>query len=70
MIGFNIQYNDDDDGQNTRDGKLIWANKDTDDNSYQDSSKFGDLVFISIDSIATEPQGKLLTLWGGIKSME
>jgi hypothetical protein len=67
VIGFNIQYNDDDDGQNTRDGKLIWAKKDTNDNSWEDSSKFGDLVFIPIDMLAIELQGKLWTAWGQLK---
>jgi hypothetical protein len=69
VIGFNIQYNDDDDGGNTRDGKLIWAKKDTNDNSWQDSSMFGDLVFIPISMLAMEPQGKLSTAWGHIKSL-
>jgi hypothetical protein len=67
VIGFNIQYNDDDDGGNTRDGKLIWAKEDANDNSWQDSSVFGDLVFVPIEMLAVEMQGKLSALWGEIK---
>jgi endo-1,4-beta-xylanase len=70
VIGFNIQYNDDDDGNNTRDGKLIWAKKDTNDGSWNDPSKFGDLVFIPVDMLAIEPQGKMPIAWGRMKAIE
>ena len=65
IIGFNIHFNDDDDGAG-RDHKLIWSLKDVDDQSWQNTTRFADLKFVNIP-MAVEPGGKLSTTWGQIK---
>jgi hypothetical protein len=56
VIGFNLHYNDDDDGGD-RDHKLIWSTKDRyDDASWQDTTKFGELQFCNIGG-NVEPDG-------------
>jgi len=65
VIGFNIHFNDDDDGA-SRDHKLIWSLLDVDDQSWQNTSRFADLKFVKFD-LAVEPTGKLASAWGEIK---
>ena len=65
VIGFNTHFNDDDDGGD-RDHKLIWSLEDVDDLSWQNTSRFADLVFVSL-SLAVEPADKLSYTWGQIK---
>jgi len=65
IIGFNIHFNDDDDGGD-RDHKLIWSLNDVDDQSWQNTERFADLKFVN-QSLAVKPGGKLSTVWGRIK---
>jgi hypothetical protein len=65
IIGFNIHFNDDDDGGD-RDHKLIWSKNDVDDLSWQNTSRFADLKFINAP-LAVEPINKLVTTWGKAK---
>ena len=65
IIGFNIHFNDDDDGGD-RDHKLIWSLNDVDDQSWQNTTRFADLKFVNV-SLAVEPEGKLAANWGQIK---
>ena len=65
IIGFNIHFNDDDDG-GERDHKLIWSLKDVDDQSWQNTTRFADLKFVNL-MLAVEHSGKLSTTWGHIK---
>lgn len=65
-IGFNIHYNDDDDGGDTREHKLNWSENDNNDNSYTNPQKFAELEFVSAN-LAVAPSGKLAALWGSIK---
>lgn len=65
IIGFNIHFNDDDDG-GARDHKLIWSLKDVDDQSWQNTTRFADLKFVQLQ-YAVEPGGKLSATWGQIK---
>ena len=64
VIGFNVHFNDDDDGD-TRDHKLIWSDLDVDDQSWQNPSRFADLTFVG--ATAVESCGKLAITWGGLK---
>jgi len=65
IIGFNIHFNDDDDGGD-RDHKLIWSLKDVDDASWENTTRFADLKFVQLQ-YAVEPGGKLSAAWGQIK---
>jgi len=65
VIGFNVHFNDDDDGAG-RDHKLIWSDLDVDDASWNNPARFGDLTFIALLT-AVQPSGKLATTWGCIK---
>lgn len=65
VIGFNIHFNDDDDGA-SRDHKLIWSLLDVDDQSWQNTTRFAELKFVRFD-LAVEPTGKLTSAWGQIK---
>lgn len=65
IIGFNVHFNDDDDGGD-RDHKLIWSLKDVDDLSYSNTSRFADLKFVSAQ-LAVEPGCKITSTWGQIK---
>jgi len=68
VIGFNVHFNDDDDGA-SRDHKLIWSDLDVDDASWGNPTRFADLTFIAASggSSAAEPSGKLAVTWGSIK---
>jgi hypothetical protein len=65
VIGFNVHFNDDDDGGDTREHKLIWSDLDVDDQSYNNPTRFADLTFVG--AAAVQPSGKLATTWGGLK---
>jgi len=64
VIGFNVHFNDDDDGGG-RDHKLIWSDLDVDDNSWQNTTRFADLTFVG--ATAVQPSGKLATTWASIR---
>lgn len=64
-IGFNVHFNDDDDGGD-RDHKLIWSLMDVDDRSWEDTTRFADLKFVQLE-LAVKPDGKLGATWGRIK---
>ncbi len=64
-IGFNIHFNDDDDG-GERDHKLIWSANDLDDRSWQNPSRFAELEFVDA-FLSVGPVGKLATIWGKLK---
>jgi hypothetical protein len=64
VIGFNIHFNDDDDGGG-RDHKLIWSDLDVDDQSWNNPTRFADLTFVG--ATAVQPSGKLATTWASIK---
>jgi hypothetical protein len=64
VIGFNVHFNDDDDGDG-RDHKLIWSDLDTDDASWNNTTRFADLTFVG--AAAVQPSGKLATTWGAIR---
>lgn len=65
-IGFQVHFNDDDDGGG-RDHKLIWSEKDMGtDTSWNNPSYFGNLTFITAPT-AVEATDKLATTWGSIK---
>lgn len=66
VIGFNIHYNDDDDGGATREHKLNWSENDDNDNSYMNPSKLAELQFVNA-KLAVAPSGKLAGLWGSVK---
>jgi len=67
VIGFNVHFNDDDDGEG-RDHKLIWSDLDTDDASWGNPTRFADLTFVEYAGLAAvRPSGKLAVTWGGIK---
>ncbi len=66
VIGFNVHFNDDDDGGG-RDHKLIWSKKDTDDTSWNSSAPYGDLIFVG-PVTAVSPKGKIAAVWSAIKS--
>jgi len=66
VIGFNVHYNDDDDGGDTREHKLNWSENDNNDNSYTNPEKFANLEFVSAN-LAVASSGKLAALWGSIK---
>ncbi|MFC1716013.1 sugar-binding protein [Candidatus Poribacteria bacterium] len=65
-IGFNIHYNDDDDGADTRESKLNWSENDDNDNSYTNPQKLAELEFVNAN-LAIQPNGKLASTWGIIK---
>jgi len=65
IIGFNIHFNDDDDGGD-RDHKLIWSSKDVDDLSWSNTSRFGKLKFVNAP-LAVDSENKTLYTWGQIK---
>ncbi len=66
-IGFNVQYNDDDDGAG-RDSKLIWCVKEVKqgEGSWSNPSLFAELQFVSA-ALAVNPESKLVFTWAGIK---
>ena len=66
VIGFNVHYNDDDDGGVTREHKLNWSANDNDDTSYTNPKKFAELEFIKA-KLAVEPKSKLTMTWGAMK---
>jgi len=66
IIGFNVHYNDDDDGGATREHKLNWSVNDNDDTSYVNPKKFAELQFVNA-KLAVAPLDKLVTLWGSVK---
>lgn len=65
VIGFNVHFNDDDDGGD-RDHKLIWSLNDVDDASWDNTSRFADLEFVA-QQLAVDSDGKLSITWGQIK---
>jgi endo-1,4-beta-xylanase len=65
IIGFNVHFNDDDDGGD-RDHKLIWSLKDVDDQSWQNTTRFADLKFVNLP-LSVDPVNKLDSTWGSIK---
>jgi len=65
VIGFNIHFNDDDDGA-SRDHKLIWSLLDVDDQSFNNPTRFADLKFVKVE-LAVEPMDKLSCTWGQVK---
>jgi len=65
-IGFNVHYNDDDDGGATREHKLNWSKNDNDDTSYTNPQKFAELQFVNA-KLAVAPSGKVAALWGMMK---
>ena len=66
IIGFNIHYNDDDDGGDTREHKLNWSENDNDDTSYTDPQKLAELQFINAELIVA-PSDKFPAPWGSLK---
>jgi len=68
IIGFNVQYDDDDDG-GTRDYKLIWCTDEIKkgEDSWENPSRFGELKFVSA-ALTVDPKAKTTTTWGLIKS--
>ena len=66
IIGFNVHFNDDDDGGD-RDHKLIWSKKDIDDQSWQNTARFADMKFVAV-TLSVDPKGKLATQWGLLKT--
>jgi len=68
IIGFNVQYNDDDDG-GTRDYKLIWCTNEVKkgEGSWSNPGLFAELKFVSA-ALAVDPKAKMTTTWGLIKS--
>jgi hypothetical protein len=66
VIGFNVHYNDDDDGGATREHKLNWSENDNNDNSYINPEKLAELQFVNA-KLAVAPSGKLATLWGLVR---
>jgi len=67
VIGFNVHFNDDDNGEG-RDYKLIWSDLDTDDASWNNTTRFADLTFVAANITAIRPSGKLAFTWGEIKA--
>jgi hypothetical protein len=67
IIGFNVHYNDDDDGGATREHKLNWSENDDDDTSYTNPQKFAELRFVA-GGLAVSPSGKLTSKWGSIRN--
>jgi len=67
-IGFNVQYNDDDDGGG-RDHKLIWCAEEVKlgEASWQNPSRFAELQFVQA-VLAVSPHAKLTSTWAFIKS--
>ena len=66
VIGFNIHFNDDDDG-GTRDHKLIWSDLDVDDTSWNNPARFANLTFVAANITVVRPSDKLAITWGSIK---
>lgn len=66
VIGFNVHFNDDDDGGG-RDHKLIWSDLDIDDASWNNPSRFADLTFVAATVSAVRSYDKVATRWGEIK---
>ena len=65
-IGFNVHYNDDDDGGATREHKLNWSENDNDETSYTNPQKFAELQFVNA-KLAVAPSGKVAAFWGWLK---
>lgn len=67
-IGFNIQYNDDDDGGD-RDSKLIWCAKEVKqgEGSWNNPQLFAELQFVEF-VLQVKPILKSAITWGGVKS--
>jgi hypothetical protein len=67
-IGFNVQYNDDDDGAD-RDHKLIWCVREVQqgEGSWQNPSLFAELEFVEAILPVSHIDYKAIT-WGNIKS--
>jgi len=68
IIGFNVQYNDDDDGAG-RDYKLIWCTNEVKkgEGSWSNPGLFAELKFVQA-ALAVDPKAKTTTTWGLIKS--
>jgi len=68
IIGFNVQYNDDDNGAG-RDYKLIWCVNEIKqgEGSWSNPSLFAELQFIEAN-LAVSPGSKLIAAWSAIKS--
>ena len=68
IIGFNVQYNDDDDGAG-RDHKLIWCVREVQqgEGSWQNPSLFAELRFVESGLAVSLLNSKTIT-WGKIKS--
>jgi len=66
-IGFNVQYNDDDNGTG-RDYKLIWSAKEVKqgEGSWNNPALFAELQFIQA-VLSVNPQNKLSNTWASIK---
>jgi len=67
VIGFNVQYNDDDD-KGGRDSKLIWSAQEVakGEGSWNNPSLFAELHLKNVP-LAVHPQGKLTKIWGALK---
>lgn len=67
-IGFNMQYNDDDDGGG-RDHKLIWCVREVEqgEGSWDNPSLFAELQFVESE-LAVSPSNSAASIWGKIKS--
>jgi hypothetical protein len=68
IIGFNVQYNDDDDGGD-RDHKLIWCVREVEqgEGSWDNPSLFAELQFVE-STLAVRPSNSVVISWGAIKS--
>jgi hypothetical protein len=68
IIGFNIQYNDDDDNGD-RDHKLIWCTEEVKlgEDSWENTTRFAELMFVET-ILAVDPQCKVTSTWALIKS--
>jgi hypothetical protein len=66
-IGFNIQYNDDDNGGD-RDFKLIWSAEEVKlgEDSWENPSRFAELQFVGT-KLAVDSRGKAVSTWASIK---
>jgi hypothetical protein len=68
VIGFNVQYNDDDD-KGGRDSKLIWSAQEVakGEGSWNNPSLFAELRLTNM-VLAVSPKGKLTSAWGALKT--
>jgi len=67
IIGFNVQYNDDDNGGD-RDYKLIWCTNEVKkgEGSWTNPGLFAELKFVQAP-LAVDSRGKITTTWANIK---